>query len=36
MEAPFSTSDLCHYLLAGFRKIQDCIMEEEEFEDLED
>jgi hypothetical protein len=27
---------LCHYLLAGFRKIQDCVMEEEEFEDLED
>jgi hypothetical protein len=28
---------LCHYLLAGFKKIQDCIMEEEEeFEGLED
>jgi hypothetical protein len=27
---------LCHYLLAGFRKIQDCVMEEEEFEGLED
>jgi hypothetical protein len=27
---------LCHYLLASFRKIQDCVMEEEEFEGLED
>jgi hypothetical protein len=27
---------LCHYLLAPFRKIQDYIMEEEEFEDLKD
>jgi hypothetical protein len=27
---------LCHYLLAGFKKIQDCVMEEEEFEGLKD
>jgi hypothetical protein len=32
----FMVCYLCHYLLAGFRKIQDCIMEEEEFEGLED
>jgi hypothetical protein len=27
---------VCHYLLAGFRKIQDCVVEEEEFEGLKD
>jgi hypothetical protein len=27
---------LCHYLLAGFRKIQDYLMEEKEFEGLKD
>jgi hypothetical protein len=32
----FMVCYLCHYLLAGFRKIQDCVMEEEEFEGLED
>jgi hypothetical protein len=26
---------LCHYFLPAFRKVQDCVMEEEEFEDLE-
>jgi hypothetical protein len=32
----FMVCYLCHYLLAGFRKIQDYVMEEEEFESLED
>jgi hypothetical protein len=32
----FMVRYLCHYLLAGFRKIQDCVIEEEEFDDLED
>jgi hypothetical protein len=32
----FMVCYLFHYLLAGFRKIQNCVMEEEEFEGLED